>query len=153
MKTALFGAILSLLFMSTILSAESCREYENAYVMAEMTKNETKEANYRERYDMANSFIDSAITYLAYCQETISLDEQYMITRMIRREDKKRRDYFTGAVREYHAIYGIRPNVKEIYQDGSYGSGAKGSTSRPPTPRFPPVQQPMMPPVQPAIPR
>jgi len=153
MKTALSRAVLSILFMSTVLSAESCREYEDAYISAKMTKNETKEANYRERYDLANSFIDSAINYLAYCQETISLDEQYMITRMIRREDQKRRDYFTGAVREYHAIYGIRPNVTEIYQDGSYGSGAKGSTSRPPTPRFPPVQQPMMPPVQPAIPR
>lgn len=153
MKAALFRGALSLLFVSTVLLAESCSEYEDAYLMAELKKNETKKSTYRERYDMANSFIDSAISYLAFCQETISLADQYQITQKIRREDKRRREYFTGAVREYHAIYGIRPNVKEIYQDGRYGSGAKGTPSRPPTPRFPPVQQPMMPPVQPAIPR
>jgi len=153
MTTAVIRGVLSFLFASTVLSAGSCKEYEDAYLMAELKKNETKKASYRERYDMANSFIDSAIAYLAYCQETISLADQYQTTQKIRREDKKRRDYFKGAVREYHAIYGIRPNRTEIYQDGSYGSGAKGTTPRSPTPRFPPVQQPMMPPVQPAIPR
>jgi len=161
MTAAVIRGVLLLLFMSTVLSAESCKQYEDAYLMAEMKKNETKKATYRERYDMASSFIDSAIYYLAYCKGTVSLADQYQITKKIRREDKKRRDYFRGAVREYHAIYGIRPNVTEIYQDGRYGNGADRKTSRPPTPRFPPVQQPMMPPVQqpmmppvqPAIPR
>ena len=152
-KTSVKRSVLLALFLNTVLCADSCSTYYDAYLMAELKKNETKKASYRERYDISNGFIDSAISYLAYCRESISLEQQYQITRKIRREDKKRREYFSGAVREYHAIYGIRPNVTEIYQESRSGSGAKGTPSRPPTPRFPPVQQPMMPPVQPAIPR
>jgi len=105
--------------------------------------------SYRKSYDLVNTLIDTAVEYLGYCKKEIILADQYQIQQVIKRADKKRREYFKGAVREYHAIYGIRPNVKEIYRDGGFYNGTSGGTSGYSSPpRFPTVQQPQMPPVQ-----
>jgi hypothetical protein len=135
------------LFLTAALLAAPCKEYGDAYAMAQDQMNAKGTNSNRERYELVNGLIDSAITYLAYCNGQISLAEQYQIQQVIKRGDKNRREYFTGAVREYHAIYGIRPNVTEIYQSENYQND-EGKTSFPsPQPHFPPVQQPM-PPVQ-----
>jgi len=142
-----FG-VLVLFLLKTALWAASCKEYDESYSMAQYKMNAQIRHTYREQYDLVNNLIDSAISYLAYCKEDIALGDQYQIRQVIKRADKKRQEYFIGAVREYHALYGIAPNVTEIYEDGSYpGSGGGTSTPSAP-PRFPTVPQPMMPPVQ-----
>lgn len=152
MKKAGVTVVLSAFILCTTLFAAACTEYEEAYLTAQYKMDQKEKISYRERYDLVNDLIDSGIVYLAYCKEKIPLGDRYRIQQVIKRGDKKRREYFIGAVREYHAIYGIRPNVTEIYQDGS-SSGSKGASSKersepPSPPRFPPVPQPMMPPVQ-----
>ena len=145
----LLSAILIVLFTSLAsLSAKSCNEYEAAFDIAQYTMQEQGRISYRKSYDLINSVIDSATEYLGYCKKEITLADQYQIQQMIKRADKKRRKYFKGAVREYHAIYGIRPNVTEIYQDGSFSSGGGSSSGYSSPPRFPTVQQPQMPPVR-----
>ena len=154
-KRAVIVTGVLVLMLGNALEATDCGEYEEAYTAAKYRMEETGGSSYRERYDLTNDLIDAAIVHLAYCKEQISLADQYQMRQVIKRADKKRREYFTGAVREYHAIYGIRPNVTEIYQDGSSSSGGSGEsgTSIPSSPpRFPPVQQPMMPPVQQPMP-
>lgn len=144
----IINALLLILLLNTGLSAASCREYEASYSIAQYKMDAQLRHTYREKYDLVNSLIDSAYSYLAYCTEEIALGEQYQIRQVIKRADKKRQEYFIGAVREYHALYGIAPNVTEIYQNDSY-PGSGGGTSTPSTPpRFPTVPQPMMPPVQ-----
>ena len=156
MKHAAIIMVLSVLLPGSVLAATECGAYEEAYSATKYRMEETKGSSYRERYDLANDLIDAAIVYLAYCKEQITLADQYQIRQTIKKTDKKRKVYFKGAVREYHALYGIRPNVTEIYQDGSGESGGTSPSkerSQPQSPpRFPPVRQPMMPPVQPAIP-
>lgn len=146
MKVVLAG--LALILMNTAVLAESCNTYETAYDKAQFMMREQGNANARKKYDLVNTLIDTATSYLAYCSNEISLAEQYQIQQVIKKADKKRREYFKGAVREYHAIYGIRPNVTEIYQDGSFSSGGGSSSGPSSPPRFPPVQQPMFPPVK-----
>ncbi|MDA3945185.1 MAG: hypothetical protein PF439_00700 [Helicobacteraceae bacterium] len=137
------------LLMTKELSAKSCSDYEVAYDIATYTMKEEGQISNRKSYDLVNTLIDTATEYLAYCNDEISLADQYQIQQSIKRADNKRREYFKGAIREYHAIYGIRPNVTEIYQDGSFSSGSSSGTSGPSSPpRFPPVMQPQMPPVQ-----
>lgn len=148
MKKSIVILGLSLLIATASLSAESCSDHEAAYDMALYTMNEKGNASYRKNYDLVNDLIDSATNYLAYCKDEITLADQYQIQQVIKRADRKRREYFNGAVREYHAIYGIRPNVREIYQDGSFSSGGGGTSGYSSPPRFPPVRQPQMPPVQ-----
>jgi len=148
MKKAVMAAVLLALSVETALFAATCREYEAAYSTAQFRSSEMQKVSYRERYDMANTLIDAAIDFLAYCKDEINLDKQYRIMQVIRQEDIKRRRYFKGAVREYHAIYGIRPDVTEIYQDGSSSGNGGGAPSPSSPPRFPPVRQPMMPPVK-----
>ena len=146
------GSGLMILFIAKALLAISCKEYGDTYLTALDRMNMKGVNSYRERYVMVNDLIDSAITYLAYCKEQIPLADQYQIQQVIKREDKNRREYFSGAVREFHALYGIRPNVTEIYQGENYQND-NGVTSSPSSqPRFPPVQQPMMPPVQEPLP-
>jgi hypothetical protein len=135
-------------FLTTALLATSCKEYGDAYAMAQYKMNEIGIDSNRERYDLVNGLIDSAVAYLAYCSKKISLADQYQILQVLKREDKNRREYFSGAVREYHAIYDIRPNVTEIYQGENYQDDDGESSFPSSPPRFPPVQQPMMPPVQ-----
>ncbi len=147
MKT-LFSLIFLLLLSSTLLNAKNCSDYELAFDMAKYTMQEQGQISYRKSYDLVNTVIDTATEYLGYCKKEIVLADQYQIWQVIKRADKKRRDYFKGAVREYHAIYGIRPNVREIYQDGSFSSGGGRSSGYSSPPRFPTVQQPQMPPVQ-----
>lgn len=135
--------------LSSTLFAKSCADYEASYDLAQYTIKEKGMISYRKSYDLVNDLIDSATSYLGYCSQNITLAEQYQIQQVIKRADKKRRDYFNGAVREYHALYGIRPNVTEIYQDGNFWGGPGGGTSGYSSPpRFPTVQQPQMPPVQ-----
>ncbi len=150
MKRSIVVLGLLLIMGSASLSAKSCSDYEAAYDMAHYTMNEKDQISYRKSYDLVNTLIDTAIEYLGYCKNEITLADQYQIQQVIKRADKKRREYFKGAIREYHAIYGIRPNVREIYQDGSFssGGGSGGSSGYSSPPRFPPVQQPMFPPVQ-----
>ena len=149
MKRSIVVLGLLLIMGSASLSAKSCSDHEAAYDMAHYTMNEKDQISYRKSYDLVNTLIDTAIEYLGYCKNEITLADQYQIQQVIKRADKKRREYFKGAIREYHAIYGIRPNVREIYQDGSFSSGGGGTSSGPSSPpRFPPVQQPMFPPVQ-----
>ena len=156
MKRAAIMMVLWVLMLGSAFSATECEAYEEAYSTAKYRMEEIGSSSYRERYDLANDLVDAAIVYLAYCKEQISLADQYQIRQVIKKTDEKRKAYFKGAVREYHAIYGIRPNVTEIYQDGSgeSGGGSPSKERKEPQspPRFPPVQQPMMPPVQPAIP-
>lgn len=141
--------ILFAMLMSTGLVAKSCEEYEADYEKATYIMEEQGQISYRKSYDLINNLINSATQYLAYCGDTIILSNQYQIIQVIKRADKKRQDYFQGAVREYHAIYGIRPNVTEIYQDGSVWYGpSRGTPGYSSPPRFPAVQQPQMPPVQ-----
>ena len=152
MKRAILAGGLLLLVLCSALSAAACKEYEEAYDAAKFRMEEIGGSTYRENYDLVNDLIDAAIVYLAYCNDEISLGDQYQIRQTIKKGDQKRREYFKGAVREYHAIYGIRPNVTEIYQDSSSKSG-EGSPSKERSepqspPRFPPVRQPMMPPLQ-----
>ncbi|WP_345975410.1 hypothetical protein [Sulfurimonas sp. HSL3-7] len=152
MKRVAIAAGLLLLMLDSALAATDCEAYEEAYATAKYRMEEIGGSSYRERYDLVNDLIDAAIVYLAYCKEQISLDEQYQIRQVIKKGDRKRRAYFRGAVREYHVLYGIRPNVSEIYQDGSGenggGSPSKERSAPQSPPRFPPVQQPMMPPVE-----
>jgi len=134
--------LLSLFSISSILVAESCSNYESDFDLAQFAMKEKNNISYRNNYDLANIVIDTATRYIAYCSKEITLAEQYQIQQVIKRTDKKRREYFKGAVREYHAIYGIRPNVREIYQSGGgYSSGGSTSGYASP-PRFPPVRQP-----------
>ncbi len=144
----LFLISIFVLLVHTGLIAKSCSEYEAAYDIAQYTMQEEGRVSYRKSYDLSNALIDTATSYLAYCNTEISLADQYQIMQVIKRTDQKRREYFKGAVREYHAIYGIRPNVREIYQDGSYSTGGGGTSGSSSPPRFPPVQQPQFPPVQ-----
>ena len=138
--------IISIVFIVTFTSglmAQDCSDYESNYDIAKYTMHEKDNVSYRNNYDLANTLIDSATEYLGYCNQKISLAEQYQIQQVIKRIDKKRREYFKGAVREYHAIYGIRPNVREIYQDGGgYSSGGGRSSGYSSPPRFPAVRQP-----------
>ncbi|MEN8147671.1 MAG: hypothetical protein ABFR02_08630 [Campylobacterota bacterium] len=143
----IFGTLLVIATAS--LSAKSCSDREAAYDMAKYVMNEQGQVSYRKSYNLINKVIDTATEYLGYCQEEIILADQYQIRQVIKKADKMRRDYFKGAVREYHAIYGIRPNVTEVYQDGSFSSGgSSGSSGYSSPPRFPPVRQPQMPPVR-----
>lgn len=148
MKKLIVIVALLLFCASADLFAKSCSDHEAAYDMALFMMNEKGQISYRKSYDLVNDLIDTATEYLAYCKEEIVLADQYQIQQVIKKSDKKRREYFRGAVREYHAIYGIRPNVTEIYQDGSFSGGASGGTGYTSPPRFPPVRQPQMPPVQ-----
>ena len=149
MKSPIIIAVLLLAFAGTTLSAKSCSDYEAAYDMAQYTMQEQGKISYRKSYDLINTLIDTAVEYLGYCQKEIILADQYQIRQVIKRADKKRRDYFKGAVREYHSIYGIRPNVREIFQDGGFYNGRSGGTSGYSSPpRFPTVTQPQMPPIQ-----
>ncbi len=149
MKQILMSIGLAVVFLNSGLLAKNCSDYEAAYDLAQYTMKEKGMISYRNSYDLVNDLIDFATDYLAYCSQNITLAEQYQIQQVIKRADKKRRDYFSGAVREYHAIYGIRPNVTEIYQDGSFSGGSSGGASGYSSPpRFPPVRQPQMPPVQ-----
>ncbi|MGB6018292.1 MAG: hypothetical protein WBF77_01735, partial [Sulfurimonadaceae bacterium] len=143
MKRVIIVIGLLISIMSTSLFATACSEYEDAYSIAQYKMDDKGKRTYRKSYDLVNSLIDTATAYLAYCKEQIPLGDQYQIQQVIKRADKKRRGYFIGAVREYHVIYGIRPNVRDIYQDGSYSGGGGSGTSTPSSPpRFPPVQQP-----------
>ena len=128
---------------SRTLSATECTTYEANFDLAKYKMNEQGSISYRKSYDLINGVIDTATEYLAYCDQEITLADQYQIQQVIKRADKKRREYFKGAVREYHAIYGIRPNVREIYQDGGgYSSGGGSSSGYSSPPRFPAVRQP-----------
>ena len=104
MKKLIVTLALLLFSASADLFAKSCSDHEAAYDMALYTMNEKDTVSYRKNYDLVNDLIDTAITYLAYCQEEIILADQYQIQQVIKRADKKRREYFIGAVREYHAI-------------------------------------------------
>jgi len=137
------------MMMAVSLYSKNCSDYEEDYELAKFAMSSKELESYRKAYDLVNTLIDSATEYLAYCKEETSLDQQYQIRQEIKRAAKKRESYFKGAVREYHAIYGIRPNVREIYQDGggySTGGGRAPGYSSPP--RFPAVRQPQMPPVR-----
>jgi len=129
---------------SLYLSAAECEGYEEAYDLAKYKVSESTISSNREGYDLANALIDSATEYFAYCKEQISASQHYQILQEIRRTAKWRERYFKGAVKEYHAIYGIRPNVQEVYQNGGYTTGGNGRSplgySSPP--RFPKVRQP-----------
>lgn len=136
-----------LLFLEHNVSAEDCTDYEEAYDLAQYVIQQDQASTYREAYDLINNVIDSATNYLAYCKKQIPSAQQYQIQQEIRRAAKKRGKYFKGAVHEYHGIYGIRPNVREVYQSGGgYSSGIRPSHNRS-SPRMPPVRQPQMPPV------
>ena len=150
MRKSIVLVILLLVVGGENLSAKSCSDYEAAFDIAQYTMKEQGRISYRKSYDLVNTLIDTATEYLGYCQKESTLADQYQIRQVIKRADKNRRGYFKGAVREYHAIYGIRPNVTEIYQDGSFssGGGSGGSSGYSSPPRFPPVRQPQMPPVQ-----
>ncbi len=149
MRRVLVSIGVAVALMNSTLLAKSCSDYEAAYDLAQYTMKEKGMISYRKSYDLVNDLIDAATDYLAYCSQNTTLAQQYQIQQVIKRADKKRRDYFNGAVREYHALYGIRPNVTEIYQDGSFSSGPSGGTSGYSSPpRFPPVRQPQFPPVQ-----
>ncbi len=149
MKTTTMIVSLLLVAGTVTLSAKSCSDYEAAYDMAQYTMQEQGKISYRKSYDLINTLIDTAVEYLGYCKKEIILADQYQIQQVIKRADKKRREYFKGAVREYHALYGIRPNVKEIYRDGGFYNGTSGGTSGYSSPpRFPKVTQPQMPPIQ-----
>jgi len=127
----------------------TCLEYEEIYDLAKYKVNESRPGSYRESYTLANEFIDSAINYYAYCQKQIPNRYHYQILQEIRRAAKWRENSFKGAVKEYHAIHGIRPKVQEVYQSGGYSSGGSSSASGYASPpRFPAVRQPQMPPVR-----
>ncbi len=130
------------LFLLLNVKAETCKVYEADYELS-LLKYEKKDKSARQSYDDCNDFIDSAITYLAYCQDDMRLDKQYQLRQEMRRADKKRREAFSAAVSEYHQILGIRPKVREIYQNGGYNNGSRGSYNTNITPpRMPPVRQP-----------
>ena len=106
-----------LIIVSTLLlSAQTCKEYDVDYSDAKERMADRSKKSNREFYALSTRLIDTGLVYLAYCKETITFGDQYQIRQDIKRADKKRRGYFTGAVREYHVIYGIRPKVTEIYQ-------------------------------------
>ena len=137
-----------LLFLEHNVFAKACTDYEEAYDLARYVMQQDQVSSYREAYDLINNLIDSATNYLAYCKKQIPSAQQYQLQQQIRRAAKKRAAYFKGAVREYHAIYGIRPNVQEVYQSGGgHFSGTRPSNYRSP-PRMPPVRQPQMPSVR-----
>ena len=134
--------------ISNCLYADKCSDYDEAYDIAMFILTEEDGISYRKSYDLVTELIDTGTMYLAFCSKTMTSSEQYQLKQSLKRADKKRGEYFSGAVREYHAIYGIRPNVQEIYQTGGgYSTGRRGRSSS--HPRFPPVQQTPMP----AIPR
>ena len=125
------------------LEAKPCQTYDEAYALAELRMQEESAKSYRKNYDLINELIDTATAYLAYCKKEITLAEQYQLQQRIKKADKMRRTYFEGAVREYHVKYGIRPNVREIYQDGGgYSSGGGRNSGYSSPPRFPAVRQP-----------
>ena len=136
--------------ISSYLYADKCSDYDEAYDIAMFTLTEEDGVSYRKSYNLMTELINTGTMYLAYCSKTMTSSQQYQLKQSLKRADKKRGEYFSGAVREYHAIYGIRPNVQVIYQTGGgYSTGHRG-TNRPSSPhRFPPVQQTPMP----AIPR
>jgi len=143
MKTIL----VSLLIWGTLSSVfADCEVHEADYEMAEYVLQEKQADSYRMLYDEINTLINTATDYLCYCQKELTLAQQYELQQVIKRADKKRRDYFVKAVHEYHVILGIRPNVKEVYQQTGFSNGRsiKGAS----TPRLPTVRQPMMPPVR-----
>ena len=132
-----------LLMCMEVFSVESCVQLEVNYALDQLKIQKRTPRSARVSYDEANALIDSAVSYLGYCANKIPLDKQYQIRQTMRRTDKKRRTYFTQAVREYHHILGIRPNVREIYQDGGgYSSGGSRSSPYSSPPRMPPVRQP-----------
>ncbi len=134
--------VLLLLITSIDLYAKKCIDYEAEYDIAKYMMQEQGRISYRKSYDLINIVIDTATEYLGYCKKKIILADQYQIQQVIKRADKRRAIYFKGAVREYHAIYGIRPNIKEIYQDGRFSSGGGRSSGYSSPPRLPPVRQP-----------
>jgi len=107
--------LITMLIYTTTLSAESCTNYDTDYSMALDRLEDHSSKSARDLYDITSKVIDTGLLYLSYCKESILFGDQHQIRQTIKRADKKRRDYFTGAVREYHNIYGIRPNVTEIY--------------------------------------
>jgi len=107
--------IVMLLYTAT-LNADSCTNYDANYSMALDRMEDRSPKSSRDLYDISNNVIDSGLRYLSYCKEKIRFGDQYQIRQTVKRADKKRRGYFTDAVREYHNIYGIRPKVTEIYQ-------------------------------------
>ena len=125
------------------LAMESCVVLEANYALDQLKVQERTPRSARDRYDEANALIDSGVAYFAYCVKEIPLDQQYQIRRVLRKTDKKRRKYFTQAVREYHHILGIRPNVREVYQNGGgYSSGGSRASPYSSPPRMPAVRQP-----------
>lgn len=149
MKFFIVSILLVLTAHITTLHAKDCSDYEAAFDIAQYTMQEQGKISYRKSYDLINTVIDTATEYLAYCKKEITLADQYQIQRVIKKADKKRGDYFKGAVREYHSIYGIRPNVKEIFQDGGYYyDGVSGTSGYSSPPRFPTIVQPQMPSIQ-----
>ena len=101
---------------ATTLCAETCSDYDASYTLALEYMNDRSPKSARDRYDISNKVIDSGLRYLSYCKDEIRFGDQHQIRQTIKRADKQRRDYFIGAVREYHNIYGIKPKVTEIYQ-------------------------------------
>ena len=108
--------LMTMLIYSLSLSADDCSEYDADYNMALLYMEDRSPKSAREHYDISNNVINSGLRYLSYCKEKIRFGDQYQIRQTIKRADKKRRELFIGAVREYHNIYGIRPKVTEIYQ-------------------------------------
>ena len=105
-----------MLLYTAILSADSCINYDVNYTMALDRMEDRSPKSARDLYDISNNVIDTGLRYLSYCKEKIRFGDQYQIRQTIKRADKKRREYFIGAVREYHKVYGIKPKVTEIYQ-------------------------------------
>ena len=111
-----WSLLVFMFFYTVSLSAENCSDYDAEYSMALLRMEDRAPKSARDLYDINNKVIDSGLRYLSYCKEGIRFGEQHQIRQTIKRADKKRRESFTGAVREYHNIYGIRPKVTEIYQ-------------------------------------
>ena len=132
--------------ISSYLHADKCSDYDEAYDIAMFILTEEDGVSYRKSYDLVTDLIDTGTLYLAFCSNTMTHSKQYQLKQSLKRADKKRGEYFSGAVREYHAIYGIRPNIQEIFQtSGGYSTRRRGRRSLNSPPRFPPVQQSPMP--------
>ena len=134
----------AVLFVSIeAFSADTCIALDAQYALAQLKVQNRTPRSARVHYDETNVLIDSAIAYLGYCAQEIPLDKQYQLRQTMRRSDKKRREYFSQAVREYHHILGIRPKVREIYQNGGgYSNGGGRTSSYGSSPRMPTIKQP-----------